>query len=272
MALPDVLPGGLDAGSAHRKQLVSNTSKSRRKARSHDSHLPHVPHLLGTARPANSPPSRTPNERCPKARRRPAPGFFVPGWRLGFYHTCVPGSLVSPILIGRRAESDALDAALAGAIDGEAAAVVVGGEAGVGKSRLIAELVTRARAAGARALLGGCVELDGGGIPFAPVVDMFRLLATEIQNDDLEALLGPARAELGRLVPELDDGQQAPAQADRDPSRILELLLGVIGRLAAAQPLLLVFEDVQWADPRPDCAARRRNNRTPVDGRLHGSL
>ncbi len=158
-------------------------------------------------------------------------------------------SLVSPVLVGRETESTALDAALARVLKGEAATVLVGGEAGVGKSRLIGEFVSRARAAEARALVGGCVELGGDGIPYAPVVDMLRMLASEIDDDDLEGLLGPARAEIGRLVPELDDGREAPGRADRDPSRILELLLGVIGRLAAARPLVLAFEDVQWADP-----------------------
>jgi predicted ATPase len=158
-------------------------------------------------------------------------------------------SLVSPVLIGRRTELELLDADLKRVVDGERATVFVGGEAGVGKTRLISEVVGRARAAGARALLGSCVQLDGGGIPFAPLVDMLRALAAELDGDELDALLGSARAEIGRLVPELDDGRGAIQHADRDPSRILELMLGVIGRLTAAQPLLLVFEDVQWADP-----------------------
>src|SRR6201999_467142 len=54
--------------------------------------------------------------------------------------------------------------------------------------------------------------------------------------------------EIGRLVPELDDGGDAPVSQERDPGRTLELVLGVISRLAAAAPLVLVFEDVQWAD------------------------
>jgi ATP/maltotriose-dependent transcriptional regulator MalT len=157
-------------------------------------------------------------------------------------------SLVSPVLVGRRVELEALDGALQRVLNGESVALLVGGEAGIGKSRLIGELVGRARAAGARALAGGCVELGGGGIPFAPLVEMLRALALELDADELEGLLGPARAEIGRLVPELDDGRATPERADRDPSRILELLLGVIGSLAAERPLLLAFEDVQWAD------------------------
>jgi DNA-binding CsgD family transcriptional regulator len=157
-------------------------------------------------------------------------------------------SLVSPVLVGRQAESSVLSQALAQVVAGGSATVLVGGEAGVGKSRLVSELVQEARDAGARTLLGGCVELDGGGIPFAPVVDMFRTLASELAPDELEGLLGAARGEIGRLVPELDDGRAGPAEGDRDASRILELILGVIGRLAVTMPLVLVFEDLQWAD------------------------
>jgi DNA-binding CsgD family transcriptional regulator/tetratricopeptide (TPR) repeat protein len=160
----------------------------------------------------------------------------------------VGSSLVSPILVGREAELEALDGGLRTVLGGRPVTVLVGGEAGVGKSRLIAELVIRARAVDARALLGSCVEFDGGGIPFAPVVDMLRALAVELDADEVEPLLGSGRAELGRLVPELDGGDSAPQPEDRDPSRILELLLGVVSRLAAGRPLLLVFEDLQWAD------------------------
>ncbi len=141
-----------------------------------------------------------------------------------------------------------MDQALQRALAGEPVTLVVGGEAGVGKSRLIGELISRARTAGARALVGGCVELDGGGIPLAPLVDMLRALAADLPADELDELLGPARGEIGRLVPELADARGAPAPADSDPSRILELLLGVVGRLAAQGPLLLLVEDVQWAD------------------------
>ncbi len=157
-------------------------------------------------------------------------------------------SLVSPVLVGRGAELQALLTALDGVMDGRPGTLLVGGEAGVGKSRLISELIERARARGARALVGECVELDGGGIPFAPLVDMLRALTAELAPEEFEGLLGPARGEIARLVPELDDGGEAPVSLDRDPGRTLELVLGMIGRLAAAQPLVLVFEDVQWAD------------------------
>jgi DNA-binding CsgD family transcriptional regulator/tetratricopeptide (TPR) repeat protein len=144
-------------------------------------------------------------------------------------------------------ESAALSDALARVLAGHRVTVVVGGEAGVGKSRLVDELMERARASDARVLAGGCVELEGGGIPLAPVIDMFRALAADVAEDELDALLGSARGELGRLVPELDDGR-AHVAGERDPSRLLELILAVVGRLAAGRPLMLAFEDVQWAD------------------------
>jgi DNA-binding CsgD family transcriptional regulator/tetratricopeptide (TPR) repeat protein len=160
----------------------------------------------------------------------------------------VAPSLVSPVLVGRQAELQSLTGALERVLAGEQVTVLVGGEAGVGKSRLVHELMDRARGAGARVLVGGCVELAGGGIPFAPLVDMLRALAVELPGEQLEGVLGPARAEIGRLVPELQDGLPGPAVPERDPSTLLELMVGMIARLAADTPLMLVFEDLQWAD------------------------
>ncbi len=157
-------------------------------------------------------------------------------------------SLVSPVLVGRRAEVQSLSDALDRAVGGGNATVLVGGEAGVGKSRLVHELIGRARARGTRALVGGCVELDGGGIPLAPLVDMIRTLAAELPAEELESVLGAARGEIGRLVPGLDDGREPAPSGERDPSWLLELMLGVLGRMALVAPLMLVFEDVQWAD------------------------
>ena len=65
---------------------------------------------------------------------------------------------------------------------------------------------------------------------------------------DLDEVLGGAREEIARLVPELEDAAPATPGDDRGPSRVLELMLGMIGRLADVAPLMLVFEDVQWAD------------------------
>jgi DNA-binding NarL/FixJ family response regulator len=138
--------------------------------------------------------------------------------------------------------------ALGRVLGGAQVTVLVGGEAGVGKSRLVHELIDRARGAGTRVLIGGCVELGGGGIPFAPLVDMMRALAGELSADRLDDVLGSARPEIGRLVPELGDETPGPAVSERDPSTLLELMVGMIARLGEDAPLMLVFEDLQWAD------------------------
>ena len=155
---------------------------------------------------------------------------------------------MSPVLVGRQAESTSLSKALEHVLAGAQVTVLVGGEAGVGKSRLVHELIGEARGAGTRVLVGGCVELDGGGIPFAPVVEMIRSLAAELPAAELDAVLGAARGEIGRLVPELEDDQPTAPAGERDAARLLELMLGVIARLSARAPLMLVFEDLQWAD------------------------
>ena len=110
-------------------------------------------------------------------------------------------SLVSPVLVGRRTESEALSEALARVLAGDGVTMVVGGEAGVGKSRLVGELVERARGSDARVLSGGCVELEGGGIPLAPAIDMFRALAADVSEDELDELLGRPAASSGDWCP-----------------------------------------------------------------------
>ena len=157
------------------------------------------------------------------------------------------GSLVSPVLVGREAELGALREALSRASQGKQAAVLLAGEAGVGKSRLVQELAVLAEAADARVLVGGCVELGGQGIPFGPVVEILRGLRDELGGEELRVLLGPGRAEIARLLPELGDGEDQPARAE-GASRVQELLLGLLARLAEERPLLLVFEDLQWGD------------------------
>jgi DNA-binding CsgD family transcriptional regulator len=119
----------------------------------------------------------------------------------------------------------------------------------VGKTRLVGEAMARARADGARVLTGGCVELGGDGLPFAPLVDALRALARTTDDEQLDAFLGPARSELARLLPELDpEASLVRTDGDSATARLFELILGVIGRLAADRPLMFVVEDLHWAD------------------------
>ena len=158
--------------------------------------------------------------------------------------------LVSPTLVGRDREMDAIENRLRGTAAGDPAVVLVGGEAGVGKSRLVEEVTRLAAAEGGRVLVGRCVPLGGDGLPFAPLVDALRELVRTTPPDELDDLIGPARGELARLLPELEPA----ASTDVVPagtgaaSRLFELVLGVVRRLAAGRPFVLVVEDLHWAD------------------------
>ena len=156
--------------------------------------------------------------------------------------------LVSPEFVGRRAELDAVLSAVEAAMAGEPSVVLIGGEAGVGKTRFVQEITRRAADGGAQVLAGSCVELGGDALPLAPLVDILRTLARTSAQDDFATLVGPARHELARLLPELDPGAGARAGEAGEVSRLFELVLGVLGRLAAERAVVLVFEDLHWAD------------------------
>jgi DNA-binding CsgD family transcriptional regulator/tetratricopeptide (TPR) repeat protein len=154
----------------------------------------------------------------------------------------------SPTFVGRAEQLAAFDQALARAADGQPAALLIAGDSGVGKTRLVGEYRERAQAAGARVLTGDCVELGEGELPYAPIVGALRELQRELGTDAVIELAGQGRAELARLLPEAGD----PAAASRDEefaqARLFEMLLGVLGRLADQAALVLVIEDLHWAD------------------------
>jgi predicted ATPase len=102
-------------------------------------------------------------------------------------------------LVGRAEELARLAAALSDAAGGQPRTVVLGGEAGIGKTRLLAEFGARAREQGARVLAGGCPQVGQGTLPFAPVSQALR----QLDLATLEAVAGAGRAELARLVPDL---------------------------------------------------------------------
>ena len=154
----------------------------------------------------------------------------------------------SPLLVGRSGELSALQAALAGASEGRPSVVVIGGEAGVGKSRLIQEIAERSRAAGSRVLAGGCLELGASGLPFAPFTAILRELVRELGATGVAELLpaGGTR-ELARLLPEFGEPTE-PVDVGEARARLFEQVLTLLERLAEARPVLLVVEDLHWAD------------------------
>ncbi len=157
--------------------------------------------------------------------------------------------VASPVFIGRRAELERVAAGLRAAAGGQPAAFLVGGEAGVGKTRFVEESAAMAREAGFRVLAGSCIELAEGGLPYAPIVEALRPLPAEYSPADLDRLLGAGRAELVRLMPEIGEAHNPHTEgAGAAQGRLFELLVGFLTRLSAERPLLCVVEDLHWAD------------------------
>jgi DNA-binding CsgD family transcriptional regulator/tetratricopeptide (TPR) repeat protein len=176
---------------------------------------------------------------------------------------------VSTVLVGRADELGQLRSALARVRDGEPATVLVGGEAGVGKTRLVSEFAGRRPGSGARLLAGGCLELGADGLPFAPFTAVLRDLVRELGAETIAGMLpGRATRELARLLPELGE----PA-SDGDPgetrARLFEQMLVLLERLAEQSPVILAIEDAHWADRSSrDLLAFLVRNQRALDGVL----
>jgi DNA-binding NarL/FixJ family response regulator len=154
----------------------------------------------------------------------------------------------SPVLVGRIEQLAVLEGALGPSRRGGSSVILVGGEAGVGKSRLVSEFAGRARAAGARVLTGGCVELGTEGLPFAPFTAVLRELVRDLGAGGVAALLpGGVTRDFARLLPEF-----GPADSDAGDivarARLFEQMLALLERLADAGPVVLLIEDAHWAD------------------------
>ncbi len=178
--------------------------------------------------------------------------------------------------VGRADELARLERALERAMAGESTALVVGGESGVGKTRLVAEFGDRAtQGVGATVLTGGCIDLGNGGLPYWPVVDALRGLVRRLGRPWVEEVVGPLRSELSLLLPELGAadaatslghgagtslghgagtslghgaGEQAGLTGPAAQGRLFELVLGILEHLARRGPVVLVIEDLHWAD------------------------
>ena len=152
--------------------------------------------------------------------------------------------------VGREVELRRLEDGLAAAAEGRPEVFVMGGEAGIGKSRLAEEFLARAAGAGATALIGGCVDVEEGGLALGPFVEALRDHARGLDHATRAQLQTPGGEELARLLPDLGApaGSAPPAIGASTQGRLFELALGLLGRMSAERPLVLVLEDLHWSD------------------------
>ena len=152
--------------------------------------------------------------------------------------------MTSARFVGRAGQLAELEAALRDAAEGRPSLALVGGESGVGKSRLADELIRHARESGARVLAGDCVELGEDELPYAPLLSALRPLVRD--NDPALDELAPAyRAAIDAIMPGLGSGHTA---GDATQSRVFEALLALLESLGEQAPVVLVVEDLHWAD------------------------
>jgi DNA-binding CsgD family transcriptional regulator/tetratricopeptide (TPR) repeat protein len=157
----------------------------------------------------------------------------------------VPRRVSSPIFVGRVAERAALSEALERAAAGQPGMVLISGEAGVGKSRLLTELTTLAATAGITAVRGICVDVAVGSLAYAPFVDIVR----DLHRDGFTASLpAPTRAEIARLVPEAAAGRSEPGAGQGGQGRLFAAIRDLLAVASASRPILVTIEDLHWGD------------------------
>ena len=187
--------------------------------------------------------------------------------------TALPAPLrLAPALpfVGRRRELAQLRALLAGVDDGGGRIALVGGESGVGKSRLVRELAHEAAADGALVLYGGCDPVLR--TPYGPFLAALDQLLRVIEPDTLRDDLGRGAGELTRLLPDLAlraGDLPAPVSADPDTERhrLYSAVADLLTRVGERDRMLLVVEDLHWADS-PTLLLLRHLARSAGDARM----
>jgi DNA-binding NarL/FixJ family response regulator len=152
-------------------------------------------------------------------------------------------------LVGRADELRSIDEVLAELGRGRPGAIELAGEPGIGKTRLLRELAARAEASGHLVLAGSASELERN-LPFSVFVDAVDEYVAGLEPAWLAALDDEVRAELAHVFPSLSAlaaGREVALQHERYRSH--RAVRDLLGQLAAAKPLVLMLDDVHWADP-----------------------
>lgn len=163
-------------------------------------------------------------------------------------------------MVGRDSDLSTLEDALLSALRGDGGVVIVGGEAGMGKTRIVGALSSRARRLGCAVIAGGCSEAELS-LPYLPFLEAIGNYLAGADLDGLRTRLGTAAEELAQLFPQLGRPAAAPGDPAQAKMRLFESILMLLRDAASRRALLVVLEDLQWADPATrellDYATRR---------------
>ena len=144
-----------------------------------------------------------------------------------------------------------MDDALAESAGGGAPTILIGGEAGVGKTRLLGELRGISRESGVAWGAGGCISMGEGAIPYAPVAEALHGLLAGLDESALREALGERASDLVRILPGLAvrlSGIQPSASDEWFRVRLFDAVIMSLEAVTARRPVVLAFEDLHWAD------------------------
>ncbi len=152
---------------------------------------------------------------------------------------------------GRSAELERITALWKESAEGARRVVLVSGEPGIGKTRLVTELCRVAHDRGATVLWGRCDEELG--IPYEPFAEALRHYVAVVEPERLRAEVGPLGGELTRIVPDVAArvpglGEPLQGEPEAERHRLFESVVDLLGEMSVAAPIVLVLDDVHWAD------------------------
>jgi ABC-type oligopeptide transport system substrate-binding subunit/DNA-binding SARP family transcriptional activator len=161
-----------------------------------------------------------------------------------------PLDVVTPVkLVGRGQEMAFLRDCWQRAQAEQGGLVLISGEAGVGKTRLVEEFANRLRWQGVRVLWGRCYEFERA-MPYQPIAEALRTVLPTLTPSELAAIPGGSLAEVARLVPEVAEvqpGLEGSPEPDQEQARLCDGVTRFLAALSSHGALLIVLEDLHWA-------------------------
>jgi tetratricopeptide (TPR) repeat protein len=164
----------------------------------------------------------------------------------------VAGGLAWGRFIGRAQEMAVLRAAIDAAVGGQASLVMVAGEPGMGKTRLVEEAGAYARLHRAQVLVGRCYEGEAAS-PYSPFVEIIREYVSTRPDHVLKTAMGEGASDVAKLVPEIhkripDLSSAAAANPNGERLRLFDGVTSFLVSASKANPIVLQLEDLHWAD------------------------